>query len=655
EDNILYEDDITSYEVGGANYYIPTLTGFDFQGWYLDSACQTAATATSLSKMPMDGVVLYAKWQQRAIRVALYVNGGTLPQGQDWQFKIAEYEVISSGQEIKPTRSGYEFVGWYEDPNFTKPYNFNTALFYKENDSTSTADTYSAADRDTFGDSARPFVVGIRKLYAKWRKDLPGANGLTVVYKADDTDDPSTGTGTFPSGYDPGDNKTSTDRKPYQDGTEAIGRAASEPESGKRFLYWEYKKANGETVKVYPGKPFTLDAADAEHVGPNSTPNQPQTSVMPASTPVRSASGGTRPMTAEEPTTVISWDFESGNLNDWTQIDNDGDGNVWYTYNDSTISHGGSYCIYSESYRYNSSGSGGTVLYPDNWLISSGVLLPETGTNQISIWARGLGSTYYNEKFEVYVTTNKTSVANIKSNGTKVISETATGAYKEYTATIPDSYAGKTVYVVIRHGDVYDQYALLVDDVTVTNTPADAAGEGDEVIWVPVDTIDTTKDYLIGYIDDNGDTWLIMNYNPDASSSYYNFYVDDGQKTQKGAYAIKAIKNSEGKVTGLVSDTIVNATFDNVEWNFAEQTGGKYKIYHNNSYLRIDNSATTYTPFLSSNTYYSENALSFYPGSDNDTFAVWTWNNKLTCAASNSITKAVIVLKNSSNVISGFC
>ena len=102
----------------------------------------------------------------------------------------------------------------------------------------------------------------------------------------------------------------------------------------------------------------------------------------------------------------------------------------------------------------------------------------------------------------------------------------------------------------------------------------------------------------------------------------------------------------------------MNATFDNVEWNFAEQTGGKYKIYHNNSYLRIDNSATTYTSggiFSNTNTYYSENALSFYPGSDNDTFAVWTWNNKLTCAASNSITKAVIVLTNSSNVISGFC
>ncbi|MBR4700815.1 MAG: S-layer homology domain-containing protein [Oscillospiraceae bacterium] len=656
--NILYQDDITSYDVGGANYYIPTLTGFDFQGWYLDSACQNPATTTTLAKMPLDGVVLYAKWQQRAIRVVLDANGGTLPDGQASNFKIDEYEDISDGQEIKPTRDGYEFVGWYQDPHFVTPFNFATKLYYNAGDDESTADAYSDADRAAYGDSTRPFVVGIRKLYAKWRKDLPGANGLTVIYKADDLNNPSTGTGTFSSDYDGSDNKTSTDKKPYQDGTEAIGRAASDPESGKRFLYWEYTNQAGETVHVYPGKPFTLNAADAEVSDVNSQSLVGSTaSVNPAAALNRSIGGGKRPLAAEEATTLASWDFEDNSLTGWTRFDSDGDGYQFAVAENpstATISHGGTYYLRSDSY-INVSSTNGEALTPNNWICTPAVNLPADGTNTISFWAKGVDASFASEVISVYVTTNISNTGRIVSNGTLLEKITLTGEYKQYSYTIPSSYSGK-VYIVLRHHDVTDMFALAVDDMEVVNTP-EQASTGDEVYWEPTDEIVDDEEYLIGYVDANGDTWLVMNYNPDTSTSYQTLNFSSGYSSysSKCAFAIKAIKDNytlAGNVTGVDTSSVSNATMDNVVFTFSPNNNGRL-IYHENRYLSIDTTASGT----------GTNTLSFYTDSyksSSDQFYRFNYaNHKLTITVTNnsgtSVTKTVYCVTNSSTgTVSGF-
>lgn len=656
--NILYQDDITSYDVGGANYYIPTLTGFDFQGWYLDSACQNPATTTTLAKMPLDGVVLYAKWQQRAIRVVLDANGGTLPDGQASNFKIDEYEDISDGQEIKPTRDGYEFVGWYQDPHFVTPFNFATKLYYNAGDDESTADAYSDADRAAYGDSARPFVVGIRKLYAKWRKDMPGANGLTVIYKADDLNNPSTGTGTFSSDYDGSDNKTSTDKKPYQDGTEAIGRAASDPESGKRFLYWEYTNQAGETVHVYPGKPFTLNAADAEVSDVNSQSLVGSTaSVNPAAALNRSIGGGNRPLAAEEATTLASWDFEDNSLTGWTRFDSDGDGYQFAVAENpstATISHGGTYYLRSDSY-INVSSTNGEALTPNNWICTPAVNLPADGTNTISFWAKGVDASYASEVISVYVTTNISNTGRIVSNGTLLEKITLTGEYKQYSYTIPSSYSGN-VYIVLRHHDVTDMFALAVDDMEVVNTP-EQASTGDEVYWEPTDEIVDDEEYLIGYVDANGDTWLVMNYNPDTSTSYQTLNFGSGYSSYSSncAYAIKAIKDANtaaGNVTGVDTSSVSNATMDNVVFTFSPNNNGRL-IYHENRYLSIDTTASGI----------GTNTLSFYTDSyksSSDQFYRFNYaNHKLTITVTTnsgtSVTKTVYCVTNSTTgTVSGF-
>ena len=626
-EGIPYQGDITSYNPNGANYYTPTLTGFEFKGWYLDSACQHEAN--NLTTMGLDGVTLYAKWQQRAIRVAIEANGGTMTN--DSNFKVAEYEQISNGQEIKPTKEGYEFVGWYEEADFIHPYNFATALFYEQGNDESTADAYSAEDRANYGDPlpARDYVVGIRKIYAKWRKILNGANGLTVVYKSNDTDDPSTGTGIFISDYDEGDNRTSTSRKPYMDGSEAIGRAASEPDNeGNRFVCWEYQDHNGNKVRVYPGKPFTLHVEDAayseitpQYALPATVPSKPSV------TPLRSAAGANLPLAADAQT-LASWDFEDNSLSGWKTIDDDGDGYNWYIINnpsDGVVSHSGSYYIRSQSY-YNS-----TALTPDNWICTPAVALPAEGGNTVTFWAKGIDSDYPSEVFSVYVTTNINSTTEIQNNGTRLANQiVTTGDYKQYSYTIPDSYAGQSVYIVLRHHAVTDQFGLAVDDMELANVPNEVQ-EGDEVRWVPTNEIIEGEDYLIGYVDDNGDTWLLMNYNPDTSNYYatvntsYSSY-SSSTYTHYVAYSVKAVKDQQtaaGIITDVDHSIYPGAKIDNTVWNFVASSG-KYQIIskaNSNKYLFVVNS---------SDGLYSTNSLGLYPNDYNSSSSgnyLFNWSN----------------------------
>ena len=176
------------------------------------------------------------------------------------------------------------------------------------------------------------------------------------------------------------------------------------------------------------------------------------------------------------------FDFEGG-LQDWTTIDNDGDGNDWFHSSNSMALSG---------YDYTGLGHDGTdgfavsasysdITYTsidaDNYLVSPQKYLMETGSN-LNFFV-DYGSDGYPDYFEVCVATADNPTA---SDFTMVWGGTADRSgnhapvrfshnnrynnWREHTVDL-SAYAGQEVWVAFHHLD-YDQYEVWIDDVTLT-------------------------------------------------------------------------------------------------------------------------------------------------------------------------------------------
>lgn len=304
-DAIYYEASIDSYKKGGDDYYDPIAAGtftddsFIFEDWYVDPGCTTKYDFTGKT-MPLNGVTVYAKFRQREYRVFLEPNLPNDPgnfevkwgsTNQAMNFRIAYEGLISSGRPIEASdkKGNYILVGWYKDADCTEPFNFSQKLtddiavaYDKTTDMTDNVGTSSAYNADVNRDWITKKVV----IYAKWRKVLPGANGITVVYDAIELPNTTGKTGTF--AQETGAPTTYTDPLRYMDTATALIRTGSTPdvvmEDGEpadtqyQFLYWvvmkPVKDSEGNqlfnedgtpkleetSIKYYPGQTFDIDA-----------------------------------------------------------------------------------------------------------------------------------------------------------------------------------------------------------------------------------------------------------------------------------------------------------------------------------------------------------------------------------------------------------
>ncbi len=105
-----------------ATYVASARVGYEFLGWYLDGEKYDFNTPVTRK------ITLVAKWKEKQNKyneydVCFVTNGGT---------KISCQTVLEGDTAYKPsnpTKSCYNFDGWYTDSNFKYQYNFNTRVY----------------------------------------------------------------------------------------------------------------------------------------------------------------------------------------------------------------------------------------------------------------------------------------------------------------------------------------------------------------------------------------------------------------------------------------------------------------------------------------------------------------------------------------------
>ena len=166
--------------------------------------------------------------------------------------------------------------------------------------------------------------------------------------------------------------------------------------------------------------------------------------------------------------------FESGIPLSWETIDSDGDG-YCFIQNADWTGHTGK-CVSSASY-INDIG----VVYPDNYLVTP--LVSISNNSVLSFWACAQDSEFPTEHFGVAISTtsqtNASSFTTIKEwtlqsknatneNETKHRGNRDQGSWHQYSVSL-SSYAGRNVYIAIRHFNCDDQFYLNIDDVVLNS------------------------------------------------------------------------------------------------------------------------------------------------------------------------------------------
>ena len=87
---------------------LPTRDGYEFRGWYTDTACETPYTA----KVLMTGLHLYAKWVPTNSNVSYFYQN---EQGTETQFGGIDTYAFGTDVTVRtahPEKEGYTFTGW---------------------------------------------------------------------------------------------------------------------------------------------------------------------------------------------------------------------------------------------------------------------------------------------------------------------------------------------------------------------------------------------------------------------------------------------------------------------------------------------------------------------------------------------------------------
>ena len=161
------------------------------------------------------------------------------------------------------------------------------------------------------------------------------------------------------------------------------------------------------------------------------------------------------------------WDFDSGDAEFWTFIDNDGDGYNWFVSDNSgTHTYSGEYALTSASFINNVG-----ALTPDDWAFTPKIQLTEG--NYLSFWVAAQDLNWAAEHYAVYIAKGYPT-----GDLTELIDETeypggdyveiGPDGYQHHIIQIPAEFDNEVVCIGFRHFNCTDMFRLDIDDVSVT-------------------------------------------------------------------------------------------------------------------------------------------------------------------------------------------
>ena len=242
----------TSYRVSDPNMTLAAMTwpGYTFGGWYENAALSgTPVTQLITSAIPAKNRHYYAKWTPKNYTLSYQLNDTPSTAAVNPNASFTSYTVETANHTLAaPTRTGYNFLGWYRDAGLTTP---------------------APAVIDTAQGDSNP-----TRIYAKWSTPLQ----YSITYYMNDSagqraSNPATNPGSF-NVTSPNINFANPTRRGYtflgwytNPGlTTAIsGINTSSPANMHNFvLYAKWSSANSYTVRYHLN-----DSAPAGHLANN--------------------------------------------------------------------------------------------------------------------------------------------------------------------------------------------------------------------------------------------------------------------------------------------------------------------------------------------------------------------------------------------------
>lgn len=148
----------------------PTRTGYDFEGWYTEVACTNKITKDSIVRIKGNHT-LYANWTPGMYKVSFDVNGGK-ELSSSLSSKMVTF-MEEYGTLPVPTRSGYDFTGWFTSQNGTTKIT-ETSIFDRYTNITLYAHWSPKAYCVTLnGNGAELEITSIDVYFEQYYSDLP--------------------------------------------------------------------------------------------------------------------------------------------------------------------------------------------------------------------------------------------------------------------------------------------------------------------------------------------------------------------------------------------------------------------------------------------------------------------------------------------------